>query len=296
MAENTKIQWTTHTMNPWLGCSKVAEGCENCYAETLMADRYHRVVWGPRGTRQRTKTWRDQVKWNREAEKANEVRKVFCASLADVFEDFLGVEVKDGTISGQRDQVCHQDALAPWRNELFGLIDRTPFLTWLLLTKRPENVRRMWRGQNRDNVWIGTSIANQKNADEYVPRLLSCRGLGPVLFLSIEPQIGRIDLSRYLFPSPVIDWVICGGESKQGHGEPRTFDMEWARLIVNQCREANVPCFVKQMGSNPEDSSRRIPLMLADGHGGDMAEWPEELRVRQCPETFVPSFCQSVEV
>jgi protein gp37 len=272
MAENTKIQWCHHTFNPWIGCAKVAEGCQNCYAENLMDTRYHRVQWGPNGTRNRTKTWGDPPRWDRQAGAVGERRKVFCASLADVFED--------------------RAELSPWRSDLFRLIDRCPNLDFLLLTKRPENIRRMWEGPNRGNCWLGTSIANQKNADDFVPRLLSATGLGPVLFLSLEPQIGRVDLSRFLFPMPAVQWVIVGGESRQG-GEPRQFNIEWARLIVNQCREAAVPVFVKQFGSVAVGPDERRPgtvraLRLADSHGGDMAEWPEDLRVRQCPESFVP--------
>jgi protein gp37 len=285
MAENTKIQWTDHTFNPWMGCAKVSEGCQNCYAEALMDTRYGRVQWGPNGTRVRTKTWNDPPRWDRQARAAGEKRKVFCASLADVFED--------------------RPDLKPWRSDLFKLIDRCPNLYWLLLTKRPENVRRLWEGPNRENCWLGTSIANQKNADEFIPRLLSCRGLGPVLFLSIEPQIGRVDLSRFLFPVPVVDWVIVGGESRQGGGEPREFNLCWAREIVRQCQEATVPCFVKQMGSRPYDLDElepdsvghrpigRVPLRLADAHGGDWNEWPEDLRVRQCPEGFYPQLVEA---
>lgn len=267
MAERTKIQWTDHTYNPWIGCAKINEGCKFCYAETLMDTRYGRVQWGVNGTRSRTKTWNDPPRWDRAAAAAGERHKVFCASLADVFED--------------------RAELAPWRSDLFKLIDRCGNLDWLLLTKRPENVRRMWEGPNRGNVWIGTSVANQANADEFVPRLLTCRGLGSVLFLSVEPQIARIDLSRFLFPCPTVDWVIVGGESKQGHGEPRAFHLDWARLIVQQCREATIPCFVKQMGSNSWDGGRRV--RFADSHGGNWGEWPPELKVRQCPESFYPS-------
>lgn len=271
MAENTKIQWCDHTFNPWIGCAKVNEGCKFCYAETLMDTRYGRVQWGVNGTRSRTKTWKDPLRWNRAAEAAGERRKVFCASLADVFED--------------------RRELIPWRLDLFDLIDNCPHLYWLLLTKRPENVRSMWKGPNRDNVWIGTSIANQDNADEFIPRLLSCRGLGAHLFLSLEPQIARVDLARFLFPTPVIDWVIVGGESKQGHGEPRGFHLEWAKVTVQQCREASVPCFVKQLGSNAWEGGQRYETK--DSHGGDWEEWPEALCVRQCPEAFYPELVPS---
>jgi protein gp37 len=272
MAEHTKIQWCDHTFNPWIGCAKVNEGCRFCYAETLMDTRYGRVQWGPNGTRSRTKTWGQPLKWNREAIALGERRKVFCASLADVFEDF------PGTVRGP-------DILGPWRSDLFKLIDQCQQLDWLLLTKRPENIRRMWEGPNRRNVWLGTSVANQRNLDEFLPRLLSARGLGPCLFLSIEPQIGRIDLSRFLFPCPVVDWVIQGGESKQGHGEPRPFDLSWARLTIQQCREARIPVFVKQLGSNAKNYLGR-DYQTKDSHGGDWEEWPEDLRVRECPESY----------
>lgn len=246
------------------------EGCKFCYAETLMDTRYGRVKWGVNGTRSKTKTWRDPLKWQKEAAAAGERRKVFCASLADVFEE--------------------RPELTPWRAELFELIDKCPNLDFLLLTKRPENVRRLWVGPNRNNCWIGTSIANQANADEFIPRLLTCAGLGALLFVSQEPQIGRISLARFLFPNPVIGWLIVGGESKQGAGEPRPFNLDWARLSVQECRAANVPCFVKQMGSNAWDGGQW--RKFDDSHGGDIDEWPEDIRVRQCPENFVPQPCR----
>lgn len=265
MAEQTKIQWCHHTFNPWIGCTKVSEGCKNCYAEALMDTRYHRVQWGPQGTRSRTKTWGDPKRWNRAAVSQGEKHKVFCASLADVFEDRAELE--------------------PWREDLFNLIDQCQNLHWLLLTKRPENVLRMWSGGRRENCWIGTSIANQPNADECVDRLLANRQLAPILFLSVEPQVGAIDLSPWLFPRPLVDWVIIGGESSQGGHEARPFKQAWARLLVEQCGLSGVPVFVKQMGSTAfgYDGKR---LLLKDSHGGDMAEWPEELRVRECPESF----------
>src|SRR5437764_1276645 len=114
-----------------MGCAKVAEGCLNCYAETMMDTRYGRVEWGPHGTRARTKTWGQPVKWDREASQAGERRKVFCASLADVFEDFR--PTKDDSAFGS-------DPLSAWRSDLFRLIDQCPNLDFLLLTKRPENI------------------------------------------------------------------------------------------------------------------------------------------------------------
>jgi protein gp37 len=276
MAEVTKIQWTDHTFNPWIGCAKVSEGCQHCYALNLMETRYHRVVWGPDGTRARTKTWAQPLKWDREAQKEGVKHKVFCASLADVFEDF---KARDGTFP-----------LDAWRDDLFTLIDRCQNLHWLLLTKRPENIGRQWQPIDvdgygiqdcRETVWLGTSISNQRNT-EAIDQLLKSRSLAPVLFLSVEPQIGPVNLRPWLFPEPLIHWVIVGGESKQGPETPRPFDMDWADDLVDQCREANVPVFVKQMGSNV--LRHGVPVKLRDSHGGDMMEWPAKLRVRECPE------------
>lgn len=265
MAENTKIQWADHTFNPWIGCQKVAEGCRYCYAENLMDHRYGRVKWGPEGTRSRTKTWRDPVKWDREAEEKGVRYKVFCASLADVFED--------------------RPELEPWRAELFDLIDDTPNLDWLLLTKRPQNIGRMWPdGGFRENAWLGTSIATQADADENIDLLCQSRDLSPCLFLSLEPQIGYVDLTGKLM---FLDWVIQGGESKQGPYEPRPFDIRWAVDMAHQCAVADRPLFIKQLGSRVVSGGR--PVELQDSHGGNMDEWPSSIRVRQCPEAFVPA-------
>lgn len=312
MAFQTKIQWTDHTFNGWLGCSKDGEGCKHCYAEAMMDLRYGRVKWGPQGTRSLTSTWHQPVAWNRLAREEERRHKVFAFSLADVFEDYPGQ-----LLNAKGDPLWHRlanldttftypgfgklpDALPcslDWaRGRLFRLIDNTPFLDYLLLTKRPENIRAMWHGEPRKNVWLGTSISNQREADVEVPRLISCTGLGALLFLSVEPQIGRIDLSQFLFPRPLVDWVIVGGESNQGHGVARAFNLDWARLLRDQCESAGVPLFFKQAGSNPRTGTDRdglLPLKLVDSHGGNWEEWPADLRVRQCPETFFPQLASA---
>jgi protein gp37 len=276
MAEYTKIQWADHTFNGWIGCQKVHEGCKNCYAEAMMDLRYGRVRWGGSsagGTRVRTKTWKDPLRWDREAARTGTRPKVFCMSLADVFED--------------------HPSLSPWRSDLFRLIDRCRNLTWLLLTKRPENVRRMWEGPPREHVWLGTSVSDQPTLETWGPRLLSCGGLAARLFLSVEPQLGPVRLAGIM---PPVSWVIVGGESAQGGSPAREFRIEWARSIVEQCRDAAVACFVKQLGSNADETVwsdsdrdfRRIPLETADRHGGDWSEWPADLRVRECPESYYP--------
>jgi protein gp37 len=204
------------------------------------------------------------------------------------------------------------------RRQLFELIDATPWLDWLLLTKRPENILRMWPGVEsphcspsevilwaRPNVWLGTSIAEQADADRNIPLLLKCRDLSPVLFLSAEPLIGPIDLRKsrthegdrdVLFvgdeggheytgsPRRFINWVIVGGESGPG---ARPCTIGHVRDIVRDTQAAGVPVFVKQLGKRPVNREGQ-PHPIKDKKGGDMAEWPEDLRLRQFPEIGRP--------
>lgn len=272
MGENSKIQWTDHTFNPWIGCAKVSAGCANCYAEDLMDTRYHKAKWGVNGTRVPTSpaNWREPVKWNREAERDGVRRRVFCASLADVFED--------------------REELEPWRAHLFDLIDKTPHLDWLLLTKRPENIHL---DAVRRNVWLGTSVENQDAADTRIPHLF--KAPGAVRFLSCEPLLGPVDLGAYIHG---LDWVIVGGESGN---KARPCMVDWIRAIRDQCKEAGVACFIKQLGALPFTPHPGVEwngydfvyddqLDLNDKKGGDWSEWPEDLRVREFPKQE-PSPC-----
>ncbi len=334
MGENSKIEWTHHTFNPWIGCAKVAAGCTHCYAESY-ANRYGKAKWGVDGTRVKTTAayWKQPFKWNREAEMDGERRRVFCASLADVFEDWQGpIHNANGerlsrdengyhTLNGRPDPWTTMDDL---RRDLFAVIDATPHLDWLLLTKRPENIKKMWpktpHGEHhhrvececkqcwhRGNCWLLTSIAEQADADRNVPELIKCRDLVPVLGLSAEPLVGPVNIEvawdgEPTLPTAQVDWVIVGGES--GH-HARSFNAEWARAIVAQCKAAGVPCFVKQMGENlfttqrPNDWPDGTPnskeyhrdygdcwtLELKDRKGGDIHEWPKDLQVREFPTT-----------
>lgn len=231
MAENSKIEWCDHTLNPWLGCTKVHDGCTKCYAEAF-TKRTGKTIWGPNGTRVKTSeaNWRKPLKWDREAKAAGVRARVFCASLADVFEDWSGPVLDHhgkqlygnsqngvGTPSPIRYDLDPTE-LDDLRRDLFALIDATPNLDWLLLTKRPENIRRMWPmfhlpdpgphggnflGQTYHrtlrNVHLGTSVSNQATADKMLPELLKCRDLCPVLFVSAEPLLGPVlfwDLQR----------------------------------------------------------------------------------------------------
>jgi protein gp37 len=270
MAENTKIEWAHHTFNPWIGCTKVSPACMHCYAERDFDRRLGQVQWGPNGTRVLTSNdnWAKPLKWNRDAQEEFEAaqaqwvsdccwfgtksypepklkqfrKRVFCASLADVFEDWQGpivnskgerlwLETASSTWifaskeDSERSELARQrgvraGTMADVRQRLFSLIDATPNLNWLLLTKRPENIRKMWLAQHLDggttgrirelmdegeskdvhpyfrrNVWLGTSIENQGYVDQRIQEFLQCRDLSPVLFLSCEPLLGPIDLS-----------------------------------------------------------------------------------------------------
>lgn len=290
MSENSAIEWTKHTFNPWLGCIQVSPGCENCYAEALVTKRFKLPVWGPAKTTVRKRTgaanWREPLRWNRAAEKEGGHDFVFCSSLADVFED--------------------HPSLNAWREELFDLIEQTPHLTWQLLTKRPRNINGMlsvsWRHQPRANVWFGATVEDTKRASERIAYLLDVPAA--VRFLSVEPLLEPLDLTRVpVFeqggPSdlvttldalrghvtgsaealPSIGWVIVGGESGPG---ARPFHTGWARSLVAQCRGAGVPVFVKQMGARPFDGAGTVALRHKKGANPD--EWPEDLRVRELPE------------
>lgn len=256
MGENSAIEWTDHTFNPWIGCTKVAAGCAHCYAETLMDSRYGKAQWGPNGTRVLTSpsNWSKPLKWNRDAERAGVRARVFCASLADVFEDRDGpIHDHNGDVlkhpEGSHSAVYGKEAktLDDVRQDLFRLIDATPWLDWLLLTKRPENIREMWpRAWSGPscipNVWVGTSVATQEDADRNVPHLLECHDRSPVLFLSMEPLLGPVDLR-----GAAIDWVIVGGESGPN---ARPMHPDWARSIRDQCQAAGVPFLFKQWGEH----------------------------------------------
>ena len=268
MAENSAIGWTHHTFNPWRGCQKVAPGCTNCYAEAL-AKRNPSVLgtWGADGTRvvAAEAYWREPLKWQRQAAAAGERRRVFCASLADVFEDW------NGPITNVRGEklLCNQ---ADLRRRLFALIDETPDLDWLLLTKRPEHILRMTpavrvnsqqqaddrneRGElYRRNVWLLTSVSEQATADANIPALLACRDLAPVLGVSAEPLLGPINLQAAgALAAP--DWLIVGGESGPRR---RPCEVAWIVDVVDQCRAAALRCYVKQDAGPLPGQQGRIP-------------------------------------
>jgi protein gp37 len=243
----TTIQWTRrplpdgttiagYTFNLAWGCLKVSEECHYCYAESI-AKRYGHHVWGPASTSERrtmsTSYWQQPLLWNRKARESGHRASVFCSSMSDTFED--------------------HPTLARERTRLWLLIEATPWLNWLLLTKRPEHFVSMtpWKsGPWPDNVWAGTSVGLQARAEERLPHLLNvpavCR------FLSCEPLLGPLDLSPW---RAQVQWVICGGESGV-HARP--MDLEWARTLRDQCQQAGIPYFFKQVGGRYHDSGGRL--------------------------------------
>lgn len=235
MGANSKIEWTTHTFNPWWGCTKVSEACKNCYAETW-ARRVGQNVWGPKPQRRLLSDnhWKQPLKWNRDAEGEQERPRVFCASMADVFED--------------------RDELIVHRLRLFKLIEATPNLDWLLLTKRPQNVMEMvqWTNGWPDNVWLGTTIELQKRAEELLPALATIPA--KVRFISAEPLLGPLSLEKWL--GTTIDWVITGGESGP---KARPASPTWFSNLHRQCMEENVAFHFKQWGDWAPGQGENLP-------------------------------------
>lgn len=342
--KDSNIQWTDNTQNFWIGCTKVSPGCAHCYAEARDIRFAGGAHWGKGAARQRTAAanWRQPLKWNREAEghhysptrPEREMNafgwsphrpRVFCSSLSDIFDAEVPIE---------------------WFAEAMNVVRECRNMDWQLLTKRPENFKERvagainhlsqgeatdeafaqiewlqgWQSGNRipANIWMGTSVENQECGNLRVPALLMIPA--KIRFLSCEPLIGPVDLTRVEFgPSGSVNhtrqsvltptymgrfdakihWVIIGGESG---ANARPFAVEWARSLVEQCRAAGVAAFVKQLGAVvhtdgisapgaawPDGSSRtdiggKWLAHLRDKKGGDVTEWPEDLRVREFPE------------
>lgn len=230
MAENSGISWTRHTWNPWMGCTKISPACDGCYAEALMDKRHRMVQWGPHGERVRTsvQNWNLPFRWQRQAERDGDRPFVFCASLADIFDNQVPPE---------------------WRADAFDVMRRTPRLIYLLLTKRPQNIIKMAAevGYLPINAAIGTTIEDQARADINLPHLDNARRCLPALFsfVSCEPLLGPIFIPPELMP----DWVIAGGETSQGRHRARKPDPNWFRSLRDQADAAGVPFHFKQWGS-----------------------------------------------
>ena len=307
MSETTKIEWCDSTFNPWEGCTKVGPGCDHCYAEA----RNHRFGggnWGPGAPRRRTSAdnWQNPIRWNRAHEKFyaehGRRRRVFCASLADWLDNEVPIE---------------------WLVDLLDLIRQTPNLDWLLLTKRIGNwlcrlelaafhlrhdisrndrrqatlewIQEWLDGEAPANVWLGSTVVNQIEADRDIPKLLATPAV--VRFLSMEPLLGAVDLRKWIGSAPVfpgasthlspdgyerqdigggildgIDWIIAGGES--GH-KARPMEPDWVRSLRDQCAATDTPFLFKQWGEWG-------PNWLNDNHGNKIegTEWVERLGIK----------------
>lgn len=298
MGQTTEIAWTDHTFNPWWGCTKVSPGCDHCYAETF-SKRVGLAIWGNDADRRffGAKHWQEPVKWNKAAEKAGTRARVFCSSMADVFE-------------GLPEQREH-------RLRLYQTIIDTPSLDWLLLTKRPGAIRKIlerdlveadnklavwildWlKGRAPANVWLGTTVEDQERADSRIKLLEEMPAV--VRFLSMEPLLEHVSIEH----ATGIDWIIVGGESGGG---ARVFDASWAISLLEQSKKIGAAFFMKQLGKKPmlttivppASSSMRTAggvltvsrgtvemtrtLPITDAKGGVLEEWPAAIRVRDFP-------------
>lgn len=286
MSQKSAIEWTEATWNPVRGCVKVSPGCAHCYAETF-AERFRGVTSHP---------YEQGFDLRLVPEKLDEPLKrkkptmYFVNSMSDLFQDGVPDEFID---------------------RVFRVMARTPQHTYQVLTKRAARLRdyclsTLGFGHGTDqqfnttgiqigpwplpNVWLGVSVENQYFADERIPLLLQTPAA--VRFISAEPLLGPVNLETWIAVDGIsediqylhlLDWVIVGGESGPG---ARAFDVAWARSIVKQCKEAGVACFMKQFGAKPLqvfNEVERHDLLLRDRKGGDMTEWPEDLRVREFP-------------
>lgn len=304
MGQTSKIEWTDATWNPVRGCSRISPGCINCYAEKIAArfsgagetDQSGEVILsaGPFHTfAGRTPSG---PRWTGKVEPVQDhlldplhwrlPRRVFVNSMSDLFHENLSFEAID---------------------QIFTAMVAAPQHTYQILTKRSGRMLEYFRSGRHDNghgpdranyhldqqIWLGVSVENQEYAEARIPRLLQTPA--SVRFISYEPALGPLSFRwatwgdyqrkppgrtmRHLDGMRGIDWVIVGGESGPS---ARAFDTQWAQDVVEQCKEAGVACFVKQLGAHViQGGERRIKK---DKKGGDMDEWPHEIRVRQFPE------------
>lgn len=321
------ISWCDHTWNPWIGCTKVSAGCQFCYAEELDKRRFSKTMdggsvgspmshWGRNAPRHRTSlhNWNDPMRWNKKAGNVASAglqsrrERVFCASLADILDGEVPVRYL-------------ADALK--------VIHAAKNLDWLLLTKRPENffprmseVMVHWgihgggttadwlmdwtrEGKAPPNIWMGTSTEDQATFESRLPHLIKIPA--HIRWLSCEPLLGPIDFKFDGSGVSAIQWVVLGGESREGkdRDKARPCNLEWIRSGIEQCKAAAVKCFVKQVGSVPigpwpqagnDGASGIVDLRKAgrlsaygdlppfkDAKGGKMKEWPEDIRLQEWP-------------
>lgn len=253
MAEYSSIEWTDHTFNPWTGCTNVSPGCDHCYAEAWSKRSGH-VKWGNNPRKRTTEQyWKAPLIWQARSDafmaQHGRRQRIFCASLADVFDNQVE---------------------KTWRAELLRLIRECRGLDWLLLTKRPQNIKKMlpqdWGKDGYPNVWLGFTAEDQERFDQRWKVLAAVPAV--VRFVSYEPAIGplRLHAGEELQP----DWLISGGESGPG---ARAMNPQWARDVMADCRKLGVAPFHKQWGAysnNPmfvEQGLDAQAIKIADPYG-----------------------------
>lgn len=278
MADKSKIQWTDATWNPITGCSVVSPGCTNCYAMKLAGTRM-RHHWSRKGLTDDSKAgpvWNGEVRLNEEwldqPLRWRKPRMVFVCAHGDLF---------------------HKSVPDEWIEDVFDVMNKAHWHRFQVLTKRPERMREFMSHAPwpLPNVWLGVSVEDQQRADERIPHLLATPAAKR--FVSYEPALGPVNFwSDANYPLPGggtgsafdwgngVNWIIVGGESGPG---ARPFDIAWVRSTIEQCRAAGVSCFVKQLGQNPVHPWGGS-IHLSNPKGDDMAEWPDDLRVREMPD------------
>lgn len=255
--KDSKIAWTDNTFNPWIGCTRISEGCLHCYAES-QDHRWGNDRWGKGKARKLTSksNWDKVLVWNKEARESGKSVKVFCASMADIFD---------------------QEVSNEWRVKVFELIQMTPYLDWLLLTKRAYEQRNFINSNypGLRNVWAGVTVENQENEwriDDLEKTNCAVR------WISYEPAIGPLSIRKDI----LVDWIICGGESGNG---ARPFNLRWARNLRDQCKMNGKAFFMKQLGANWHGETLEENEMDWKKKWDDPEEWPEDLRMREFPNT-----------
>lgn len=264
MAENTRIEWCDHTVSFWWGCEKVSAACANCYADSL-SNRFGPKIWGANRPRKKIKgAIGALMALDRKARAHGRVDKVFINSMSDFFE----VDTAQPIIDHNGDPL--DTSLTEMRKEAFHYMGMCRSLKFLMLTKRPENIRSMWpvirSGElwKTDRFWLGTTAEDQTQAGKRIPKLLECHELSPCLYLSCEPLLGPLDISYWLnrvdYNTNDIDcdhenkefayesgisWIITGGESS---ANARPSHPNWFRGLRDQCKDAGVPYLFKQWG------------------------------------------------
>lgn len=289
MGKDSAVPWTDHTYNEWIGCTEAGPGCDGCYARALdfryqwgvpkaeaarNRDRGVAPHWGPRAPRHRVSaaTQTNPDKWNADAQVARHPAKVFASSLSDILDNAVPTE---------------------WRASLWDKVQRTPWLRWILVTKRIGNADWMLPAKRFDNAIMVATVVTQEEVVRDGPKLAELKASGRVraIGLSIEPQIELIHIPRSLLL--VLDWVISGGESAQPPHKPRPYDIEWPRHLAGRCSDYGVAFFEKQLGSRPKSSGPNMVTdydyiqRMDDRVGETMSEWPPDLRVRQYPDLLV---------